>query len=148
MLVERWKREVVKQRAAPSGDISLHLIGTDREQFGAFQKFVGAAETLLLGGPLFRYAWIFRRRLIVRRGPELIEPRLDLGQPRRDMFDAGADRIGDWRDALARGGEVGIGQIVALQSRADVVERGIRLIESGAKAREVWRRGDCGSGRG
>ncbi len=113
------------------------MIGADRKQFGAFQQFVGVAKTLLLRRALFGDGWIFGRRFVVRRRPELVEARLDFGEARRDVFDAGVEAIGDWPDSLARGGEIGVDQIMAFETGLDVVQCGVRRVERRADAREV-----------
>ncbi len=137
-----------EQGAPPRSDVRLHLLGPDGEQLGALQKLVGVAETLLLGGALIGDAGIFRRRFVVRRRPQLVQPRLDFRQARRDLIGGGVDGVGDRRDQLTRGDEIGVGQIVAIERGLYVVERGVRLVERLAEAREVRGRGRGGRGGG
>ena len=77
--VNKVRRRAVISRAG--------LVGLDREQAGALQKFVGVVIELLLVGALRRHRRAFGRRVIVGFRTELVEARLDFGEARRQTVE-------------------------------------------------------------
>jgi len=71
---------------------------------------------LLLVGAVRRHRRAFWRPKIVRFRTELVEARLDLGEPRRQAVERTSYRVRNRVDLLTQGLEIRIGQIVTLEA--------------------------------
>jgi hypothetical protein len=120
------------ERMALLRDTLAQLIDSHREYARLFQLAVELAEAgrelLALVGDLLG----FRRGILGRRGPELLEALLGLARARLEVVDLLAQSVGRRVELLAQLDERLLRDVVAAGRLLDLVERRLDLLERGA----------------